>query len=252
MKKSEEISVELMNISPALAKIEKVNVFAVPEGYFDELAEKIATTVFLQQEKKEPFQKVPDGYFDSLSSRILSKIKEEEESAEAEIKAISPALHYLKEEHVFDLPDGYFDSVSDRILGRIKNENGKVVVLNSARKWWKYSAAAVIAGIITIFSFQFINFKSGDIKTNSIASTEMPAYMQLASRYKTTKEINQGIESLSDDEIAGYLEKNSNILDDEELIKNTDTKGLPTPDDYLIDDNALTNYLQKINVESKN
>ncbi len=87
MKKSEEISVELMNISPTLSQIEKVNVFAVPEGYFDGLEEKIATTVFLQQEKKEPFQKVPDGYFDSLSSRILSKIKEEEESAEAEIKA---------------------------------------------------------------------------------------------------------------------------------------------------------------------
>jgi hypothetical protein len=252
MKKSEEISVELMNISPTLSQIEKVNVFAVPEGYFDGLEEKIATTVFLQQEKKEPFQKVPDGYFDSLSSRILSKIKEEEESAEAEIKAISPALHYLKEEHVFDLPDGYFDSLSDRILGRIKNENGKVVVLNSARKWWRYAAAAVIAGIITIFSFQFIDFKSGDNKTNSIASTEMPAYMQLASHYKTTKEINQGIESLSDDEIARYLEKNTSLLDDEDLIKNTDTKELPTPDDYLIDDNALSNYLQKINVESKN
>jgi hypothetical protein len=252
MKKSEEISVELMNISPALAKIEKVNVFAVPQGYFDGLAEKIATTVFLQQEKKEPFQKVPDGYFDSLSSRIISKIKEEEGSAEAEIKTISPALHYLKEEQVFDTPDGYFDNLSDKILNRIKNENGKVVVLKSARKWWKYAAAAVIAGIITIFSFQFINFKNGDTKTNSIVSTKMPAYMQLASHYKTTKEINQGIESLSDDEIAGYLEKNTSILDDEELIKNTDTKELPTPDDYLIDDNALSEYLQKINVESKN
>lgn len=252
MKKSQEISDELTNISPALAKIEKVNVFAVPQGYFDGLAEKIATTVFLQQEKKEPFQKVPDGYFDSLSSRIISKIKEHEESAEAEIKAISPALNYLKEEQVFDTPDGYFDNLSDIILNKIKNDNGKVVVLHSARKWWKYAAAAVIAGIITIFYFQFINFKSGDIKTNSIASTEMPAYMQLASHYKTAKEINQGIESLSDDEIARYLEKNSNILDDEDLIKNTDTRGLPTPDDYLLYDDALSNYLQKINVESKN
>jgi len=57
---------------------------------------------------------------------------------------------------------------------------------------------------------------------------------------------------LSDDEIARYLEKTSNILDDEDLIKNTDTRGLPTPDDYLLDDDALSNYLQKINVESKN
>jgi hypothetical protein len=41
-------------------------------------------------------------------------------------------------------------------------------------------------------------------------------------------------------------------LDDETLTKNTDTKELPTPNDYLLDDNALDNYLQKINVESIN
>jgi hypothetical protein len=76
--------------------------------------------------------------------------------------------------------------------------------------------------------------------------------VQLASQYKTPKQLQQGIASLTDDEIAKYLEKNTTILDDESLIKNTDTKELPTQDDYLLDDNALNNYLQKINVESTN
>lgn len=253
MKESTEILNELKAISPALAAMEKVNVFSVPEGYFIGLDNKIATTVFLQQGKKTDFQKVPEGYFDSLSSKILSKIKEEEESAEGEIKSISPALHYLKEENVFEIPEGYFDNLSSKILSRIKSENTKVISLNSSRKWWKYAAAAVVAGIITIFSYQLFNTQNpGSNQTSIIASAGMPEYLQLASQYKTVAQINQGIASLSDDEIASYLERNTTILDDEALIKNTDTKELPTADDYLIDDNALNNYLQKINVDSDN
>lgn len=253
MKESTEILNELKGISPTLAEIEKVNVFSVPEGYFVGLDEKIATTVFLQQGKKTDFQKIPEGYFDSLSSKILLKIKEEENSAEGEIKSISPALHYLKEENVFDVPEGYFDDLSSKILSRIKGENTKIISFNSARKWWKYAAAAVVAGIITIFSYQLFNTQSPDSsKPLIVASPTMPEYIQLASQYKTVAQINQGIASLSDDEIAKYLERNTTILDDEALIKNTDTKELPTADDYLIDDNALNNYLQKINVESDN
>ncbi len=249
MKNSNEILNELNDISPALAKLEKVNVFSVPEGYFIGLDEKIATTVFLQQDKKTTFQKVPEGYFDSLSSRILSKVKTETESSDDEIKSISPALHYLKEENVFDVPEGYFNDLSSKILSSIKVEKAKVVSLNSARKWWKYAAAAIVAGIVTIFSFQFFNNQNQDSGKNKVALSGMPQYIQMASQYKTAKQINQGIASLSDDEIVKYLEKNTSVLDDETLIKNTDTKGLPTPDDYLIDDNTLNNYLQKINVE---
>jgi hypothetical protein len=253
MEKSTEILNELRNISPSLAEIEKVNVFTVPEGYFVGLDEKIATTVFLQVDKKDNFQKVPEGYFDSLSSKILSRIKEEEETADSEIKSISPALHYLKEEEVFAVPEGYFDDLSDRILNKIKGGNAKVVSFDSVKKWWKYAAAAVIAGIITIASLQLFNIQDTTSGDNIAASAgNLPAYVQLASHYKTPKQLDQGIASLTDDEIAKYLEKNTSILDDETLVKNTDTKELPTPDDYLLDDNALDNYLQKINVESTN
>ena len=51
---------------------------------------------------KKIISKVPEGYFDSLSDKILSKIKDEKnESAMEEIKALSPALLYLKEEKYF-------------------------------------------------------------------------------------------------------------------------------------------------------
>jgi hypothetical protein len=249
MEKSTEILNELRSISPALAEMEKVNVFTVPEGYFINLDEKIATTVFLQIDKKESFQKVPEGYFDSLSNKILSRIKEEEENVDNEIKWLSPALHYLKQEEVFTVPVGYFDGLSDRVLNKIKGQNAKVVSFNSVKKWWKYAAAAVVAGIITITSLQLFKTENANNGTNIAASSaNLPAYVQLASHYKTPKQLDQGIASLTDDEIAKYLEKSTTILDDETLVKNTDTKELPTPDEYLLDDNALDNYLQKINV----
>ncbi len=254
MEISKEILNELKTICPTLAAMEKVNVFTVPEGYFLDLEEKIATTVFLHQEEKVPFQKVPEGYFDNLSNSILSRIKAgEEENADSEIKSISPALHYLKEENVFSVPDDYFDDLSNKILNRIKGQKAKVVSFDAARKWWKYAAAAVVAGIITISSLQL--FKSQSANTgNDLATTSsnIPGYVQLASQYKTPRQIDQGIASLTDDEIAKYLEKNTTILDDEALTKNTDTKELPKPNDYLLDDNALDNYLQKINVASTN
>ncbi len=299
MEKSGEILNELRTISPLLAHMEKVNMFSVPDGYFIDLNEKIATTVFLQADKKNNFQNVPEGYFDalssnilsrikeeettatdktdldyptldalkqknvfivpdgyfaSLSSKILSRIKDEEQSVESEIKSISPSLHYLKGEEVFSVPDGYFHDLSDRILNKVKGQqNAKVISLDSVKKWWRYAAAAVVAGIITFTSLQL--FKSQD-SSNGIniaaSSANLPAYVRLASQYKTPKQLDQGIASLTDDEIAKYLEKNTSILDDETLVKNTDTKELPTPDDYLFDDNALENYLQKINVESTN
>jgi hypothetical protein len=76
--------------------------------------------------------------------------------------------------------------------------------------------------------------------------------MQLASQYKTPEQVDKGIASLSDDEIVKYLEKNGTILDEETISKNVDTTELPSADDYLINENALNNYLNEINASNKN
>lgn len=241
MEKSAEILNELKTIAPVLAEVEKVNVFRVPEGYFNDLDKRMSTIVFLSQDEKNYFQKVPAGYFDSLSDKILSRIKENGQSAEEEIKELSPALHYLKQENVFTIPDNYFDDLSDRIKEKVSPSAGKVISINRVQKWWKYAAAAVVAGIITVTSFEIYN--------NGGTGSKMPPYVQLSAQYKTPAQLEKGISSLSADEIANYLEKNTTILDDESLINNTDTKELPAPDDYLIDENTLDNYLKTINAE---
>src|SRR5665213_1843522 len=110
METSPDILDELRTIAPSLLSAKNINVFQVPEGYFIDLDSRISTIVFLNQQKKDAL-KVPDGYFNSLSDRILLKIKSREQSADEEIKELSPALHYLKQENVFKVPDNYFDGL---------------------------------------------------------------------------------------------------------------------------------------------
>src|SRR5665213_3159773 len=148
METSPDILDELRTIAPTLLSAKKINVFQVPEDYFNDLDSRISTIVFLNQVEKKEAPNVPDGYFNSLSDRILSKIKSGIQSADEEIKELSQALHYLKQENVFKVPENYFDDLSDRIKEKINLGSGKVVSINSAKvvsinkvtKWWKYAA----------------------------------------------------------------------------------------------------------------
>jgi hypothetical protein len=244
--KSTDILNELKTVSPFLATMEKVNVFQVPPDYFTDLDKKIFTSVFLNQAEKTKSQRVPEGYFDALSDRILSKIKKESpETAMEEIRQLSPALHYLKEENVFTVPENYFDNLSNRILHNIHHRNAKVVSINHVQKWWKYAAAAVIAGVVAISSLQIFNQKTGKEK---IAAS----YIQVAQQYKTPQKLDEGIASLSADEIAKYLEKTGTILDEDVLVKDTDTTNLPSTTDYLTNENALNNFLKSVNSQNAN
>jgi hypothetical protein len=250
--KSSEILNELKGISPLLAEMEKVNIFQVPENYFFDLDQKIFTTVIIHQGEKDNLQNVPQGYFDSLPGKILSKIKaEKNESVTDEIKALSPALFYLKEENIYTVPENYFDNLSDRILDKINGKETKVVSISSVRKWWKYAAAAVVAGVITISSLQIFNHTSvSNNKEIVTASANIPNYVKASSQYKTPEKLSQGIASLSDDEIVNYLETTGSILDEETITKNLDAKELPNEDDYLIDENTLNNFLKKTDAEN--
>lgn len=248
MENTSEILKELQIISPYLAEMAKVNVFDVPDHYFDELSEKIVTTVFLHQDEKNEAQHVPDGYFDSLSNKILARIKNSKiESAGDEIKAISPVLYSIKNNNVFSVPDQYFEGLKDKITDKLNNKKAKVVSMGSVRNWWKYAAAAVVAGGITVGSWQIFNNRSMTDNNEALTSSaKTPNYIKLSFQYKTPEQIEDGIASLSDDEIVAYLEKHGNILDDDVLANDIDPKELPNTEDYLVNDSTLNDFLNTI------
>jgi hypothetical protein len=109
----------------------------------------------------------------------------------------------------------------------------------------------VVAGVIALSSLQILNHTSNSNNKQIItASKNIPAYVQESKNYKTPQELNEGIASLSDDEIVNYLQSTGNILDEDVITKNVDTKQLPSADDYLVDENALNKFIKNLNAGS--
>ncbi len=326
MKISPEILKELNQVSPVLAGIERINVFRVPEGYFDELHHRITQYAMLNSSaadnSESNTQQVPEGYFDSLSDSILAKIKATYlETADEELQALSPQLLLLRSKNVFTVPENYFETLSESVIKRInaddvdnvspllislknknvfaipenyfetlsdsinervtadeieivsplllslKNKNvfaipenyfetlpgnvinkiknpAKVFSISKSRSWVRYAAAAVITGFIAITSLQIFN--------TGTKHSSLPEYIQESFQYKTENDVNAGIAQLSDDEIAKYLEKNGNVMDNALLINNADASEMPSQADYLNDENTLNEYLDKIDASTNN
>jgi len=296
MQNSPEILNELMAISPLIAGLEKVNVFKVPEEYFNELHLRITDFAILNNNSpadniaKRNLQHVPQGYFDSLSDSILAKVKiaysentevEKDfplleslkginvftvptgyfdtltnsvfseikkfypENAEEELRQISPMLYSIKGENVFKVPRGYFESLPETVVEKASHKPAKMITMKKRTPWFKYAAAAVVAGIISITSLQIF-----DGANHNANNSLLPAYVQASFKYKTEQDIDNGIAKLSDDDIAKYLVKNGNALDNELLTNNTDVSEMPGTTDYLTDANTLNNYLDKIDAEN--
>lgn len=125
MNLSPEIFDELKAISPLLAGLERINVFQVPEGYFNGLNFRIADYAILNNTSavdninKRTLQQVPAGYFDTLSDSILAKVKAaDSDNPVAELQSISPLLSDLKST-VLSVPEGYFESLSSNIIEKL-------------------------------------------------------------------------------------------------------------------------------------
>lgn len=245
MKISEEILNELKEISPSLAKMDRNNPFSVPEGYFSALSDRllINTKIYAEQaDSSINSARVPEGYFDNLSSHILNKIKNQDTSVEE-----FPLLSSLRDKNVFSVPEGYFKSLSDQVLSKIAHKPAKVI---SIKSWMKYAAAAVIVGVMAIAGLQIYN---GNDANHQLASNDkLPTYIQSSFQYKTPEQVDEGIASLTDDQIVKYLEKHGSIIDNDLLVNDVNTDELPATTDYLNDENTLGDYLDKIDNLSKN
>ncbi|MEO6135431.1 MAG: hypothetical protein ABIP35_09775 [Ginsengibacter sp.] len=249
-----EILEELKEISPFLAKLPKVNVFDVPENYFEILPEAIALHTLLMNDednngskfqKINAFQNVPVEYFNSLSDSILSKIKDinvgnsDKESAET-----FPLLASLPKKNVFSVPENYFENLSGEIISKLDTKAKSAKVISMFAGWRKYAAAAIVAGIIAISSLFIFNGTTND--TNDAVAFAA----NVSKQFKTPEQLEAGLAALGDEEIIKYLEKHGSILDNELLIKDVDVEELPAVTDYLLDENTLNKYLDKIDANA--
>ncbi len=241
MDNSNDILNELREISPLLANLEKRNLFTVPKGYFDGVADNLLHLVkheqssFLAGSKMQKTGSVPEGYFDSLAETILNKIKAQEAAEEY------PVLAKISKQNVYTVPEGYFDSISNEVNEKLRQPVAIVVSIKKRTGWFKYAAAAVFTGIISLGVYKYMNT---DTITAYTPDATTAAGIQIAKENKFDEELSK----VTDDDIIKYLQKNNTDVDAALVANVVDENELPSKEDYLTDDKALDKYLDNIDL----
>jgi hypothetical protein len=195
-----DIIQELNELGSFLGEIPRLEVYKVPEGYFQSLSSYLLNYVQskenpdLESESVELPYSVPAGYFEGLAAQILSKVKENQ-TAQEEIAGLSPLLSQISREPVYSVPEGYFDHIKIPFGER---KEAKIISIHTKR-WISYAAAAVFAGFILTAGFLFLN-------NNMKYSETGRALAKFETDVKKIKDIHQ-TESLIDLMNAGLNEK---------------------------------------------
>jgi hypothetical protein len=153
--------------APNLSRLPKVNPFAVPEQYFDDLSERICASVFVDDlmAKTGVLEgDVPEGYFAQLQEEITAKITLE-------------SLNLPKQEG-FAVPEGYFSKINESILNKVTQGEASTP---KARKLWpnrmtQYAAAACLVLIsgIAVYLNQDNLFHTTPQNNTTVSVTEDP------------------------------------------------------------------------------
>ena len=137
MNKPDNILNELRELSPAVADISRVNVFTVPDGYFEALTGILLMKTSAEDSAQGAMPAVPSGYFENLADNILLRIKKE---MPQETESVSELLAGIGRKNIYTVPAGYFETLPAQMLERIKSSDASVAVETAA-------ISSMVAGI---------------------------------------------------------------------------------------------------------
>jgi hypothetical protein len=261
MTQNSNILQELIELESTLANLAPQNVYEVPDGYFEGLANlvlnriKALETNSIPEElgylspvlgslsKQMPYS-IPAGYFEGLEDRLMQGVLESGgylqklQTAKEELESISPFLNGLNKQMPYSIPQGYFENLSpnqedirESIPARIVPLTGAKVVSMTPRKWFRFAAAAMITGIIALAAFLYFNNQSKTDPAKSFAKFE--------------KKLDKEIKKTSDTELTEFVQQFTIAgLNGEEKVYN-DPK--TEPKEFLKDvpESELKEFLQE-------
>ena len=285
MENRTDILNELKALSPVIAALEKVNVFTVPDGYFEYLSTDILMGIdgengILNLTPNKSSTEIPVGYFNSLAGSILNKIKAQDIEVEAD--NLSSELIATKSKNVFEVPAGYFESFAGSILAKIKTAEVEDAVteiralspmLYSIQNENIFEVPQGYFGNLNTEVLDKVNPQPKVIKMQRRSSTffkyavaaaftgvmalgifkftgadkpeALPAYVTAGLK---VQDVDQELAKIADDDIVQYLEANGTDVKTAMVANSIDENELPAQEDYLLDEKALDKYLNSINV----
>lgn len=162
---------ELLQLSPTLAGIQKVNPFTVPENYFEQVEAELNLHV---------------------KGDVMPSTLEE-------AKNLQP----------FEVPVGYFEQLSDSILQKVKAQRTAKVVTMAGRinAIWKYAAAAVFTGVLALGVYKYgattpeVGFSWNESKFNqtleNLAEEDIIKYLEKNGTQEDVATLTSGIDEAS-------------------------------------------------------
>jgi hypothetical protein len=276
---------ELRELQSTLAGNEVVNVFTVPEGYFEGFAGSVMRTINGDSILKTIGSDVPEGYFDTLASNILSKIKQQnvtEDSGETE-ESLSPLLESLRHKNVFEVPQGYFEgltgNINDRLSARDETVQLPAVLQELQHKNVFEVPQGYFNGLATEImsklkpapaklvnmrsSLRVIKYAVAAVFTGVMAlgvyKFVQPKQVELTTIQKEgialsmdSGKYNSEFEQVTDEAIVKFLETEGHDVDAALVAVAVDEKELPTEDELMLDDKTLDNFLNDIDNKDLN
>lgn len=237
---------ELAVLGSGLADHDPQNIYAVPAGYFEGLADQILNRIkaleatnskeelsylspLLSNVSKEGPYSVPAGFFQNLTEDVLTKISEHEDyqTSVEEIESLSPLLSSLKNKKTYSIPAGYFEKLE---TGVEKKETKVISITN--RRWYRLALAAAVIGIVAISGLAIFKSKQVDPNKNP------QAWIEKNVDKKVSKDkIDEFVKLAEDESINVASEKDDvKLAEIKELMKDVPEKEI---EDFLNDAIAL-------------
>lgn len=247
MKIREDILNELKTISSVVADVPYLNVYTVNAGYFAGIAAELqarieADTLYSSQNNFA----VPDGYFEHLTASVLQRIKAEESEVFAETKEYSSLIAGIGNRNIYTSPNSYFEELA---FNNQEKPVAKVIKMSLTRAVFKYAAAAVITGLIGISIINIVN--KTDVNLLNEVSVQTAEVMTKADKIVKTGTFDKELENVSDKDIEQYLQQGGQDVHAALVAASADQADkLPEAADYLVDENALDNFLKENNLKN--
>jgi hypothetical protein len=202
--------------------------FNVPDGYFEGFAKGMLARIKADTQPASAVQTTADGAgrTSGISQAAAAGRTTLPETAAGELAALSPLLAQLRPLGTYQMPEGYFGEmapilavakelnpytvpeeyfqqlpgeVEEKLLQpRVEKTPVKVIPMGGRRtNWWKYSAAAVVAGLIFTIGWLRLQPTGGDHHGTTVASTDVPANLMKVSDQDLQSFLSDQDESLA-------------------------------------------------------
>lgn len=238
MTQRDNILQELRELQSSLVNAPAQNVYHVPGGYFEGLADQVMNRIkaleaenaaeelsylspLLSSISKKMLYSAPAGFFDGLAESVTGSLKNDLQTPAGELETLSPLLSSLKKEMPFSVPQGYFEGLNKTVNAESVKPITKVISITT-QKWFRYAAAAVVTGVVALSGFLIFN------KSNTIDPKEKPfAWVEKSLKKVSTDDIDKFAELANDGTLAVANTKNDDVKaanEIKDLIKDVSDK----------------------------